>query len=407
MILYEDFDLRIQSDGNRFVVSARRGVQTATEPFELDRHRIPTLENLEKVEPEVVQRSGSVLFEALIHGKIRDLYHQARGAMSGNSSAGVRIRLHFDPRDPRLRSLMGLPWEIVCEPSTDRPNLPGLDARRPIVRVIDSVEPIVTADAGPVERVLLVMSDPLNADALDVERERTAIESALAEVSIRPTVLKHATRQGLLERITDHEPQVVHFIGHGELGEADGEGVLVLENADRAEDRLQASTFAAFFNGRAMPRLVVLAACLTGVSSDRKAAPFAGVAMSLVAAGLPAVIAMQSEISNESAIRFSEWLYRRLARGAPLEAAVAHARQAVLAEVVAGSQPSLDWASPVLFMRGQAGSPLERGRVTPAIASSHATPQVHMPITTTGPIDTQINTAFVGNLYQNGGKPNK
>src|SRR5258708_4693254 len=109
MNLYEDFDLRIQSDGNRFVVLARRGVQTTTVPFELDRHRITTLDDLEYSDPEAVKRTGSVMFEALIHGKIRDLYQQARGASGSNSAPGFRTRMQFDPRDERLRPLIRLP----------------------------------------------------------------------------------------------------------------------------------------------------------------------------------------------------------------------------------------------------------------------------------------------------------
>ena len=36
MISYEDFELRIQPDGESFVVSRPEGSQTASEPFEFD-----------------------------------------------------------------------------------------------------------------------------------------------------------------------------------------------------------------------------------------------------------------------------------------------------------------------------------------------------------------------------------
>jgi hypothetical protein len=68
---------------------------------------------------------------------------------------------------------------------------------------------------------------------------------------------------------------------------------------------------------------------------------------------------MQTGIRNRSAIRFTERLYRRLVQDDPVEAAIAQARTALRA----GRSEWLDWAVPVLFVRGQA----ER-------AQSHAEP---------------------------------
>jgi CHAT domain-containing protein len=58
-------------------------------------------------------------------------------------------------------------------------------------------------------------------------------------------------------------------------------------------------------------RLVVLNACAGARSSP--ADPFAGTAQSLLQQGLPAVIAMQFEITDEAAITFSHALYAALA----------------------------------------------------------------------------------------------
>ena len=79
--------------------------------------------------------------------------------------------------------------------------------------------------------------------------------------------------------------------------------------------------------------------------------PFAGIATSIVALGIPAVVAMQFEISDKAAITFAEELYQSLiARQDPIDVAVAEARKAVFTEV-----NETEWATPVLFLRNEDG----------------------------------------------------
>ena len=74
--------------------------------------------------------------------------------------------------------------------------------------------------------------------------------------------------------------------------------------------------------------------------------PYAGVATTLVQLGVPAVVAMQFEISDEAAILFAEELYTNLiGRQDPIDAAVAEARKAIYIEL-----GTIEWATPVLFM---------------------------------------------------------
>ena len=74
--------------------------------------------------------------------------------------------------------------------------------------------------------------------------------------------------------------------------------------------------------------------------------PYAGVATTLVQLGVPAVVAMQFEISDAAAILFAEELYTNLiGRQDPIDAAVAEARKAIYIEL-----GKVEWATPVLFM---------------------------------------------------------
>jgi hypothetical protein len=92
-------------------------------------------------------------------------------------------------------------------------------------------------------------------------------------------------------------------------------------------------------------RLAILNAC-EGARSARSD-PFAGVAGALVQRNIPAVVAMQFEISDEAAIVFAGGFYQPLASGVPVDASLAAARLAMLAE----RSDDIEWGTPVLFMR--------------------------------------------------------
>jgi hypothetical protein len=90
-------------------------------------------------------------------------------------------------------------------------------------------------------------------------------------------------------------------------------------------------------------RLVVLNSCEGARTSNVD--PFSGVATTLIEFGIPAVIGMQFEITDEAAIAFSASLYRALAQGLPVDAAIGAARCAIVAEREA------EFGTPVLFLR--------------------------------------------------------
>lgn len=394
MIAYEDFDLRILADGGGFAISAQRGSQSARTPFKLDLSPFLELWDLEERGPVEIKELGAALFDALIRESVRDLYHEGRGGAGGDAAKGLRIRILIDPRDERLWPLLRVPWEILFDRSADANGLLALDPRRPIVRVIDSIEQTLSPAQGPLSRVLLALSNPRHLPPLDLESERARVEEALGRIAIRPAILRHATCSRLHDSIRDGEHQVVHFMGHGTFDPEFGEGGLLLEHERRVRDLLPASTLASFFAGKPMPRLVILASCLSAEPGrDPASGPFASVAAALVAAGLPAVVAMQTKVRNRSAIRFTERLYRRLVEGDPIEAAVSDARIALQA----GREELLDWAVPVLFVRGQAeGPPIgeESAVSTPPPSSERCDSSVSLVVNNQN-VHNQVNSAKV------------
>jgi dipeptidyl aminopeptidase/acylaminoacyl peptidase len=124
--------------------------------------------------------------------------------------------------------------------------------------------------------------------------------------------------------------------------------VLALEDEDGYPDLVAAGRVVDLLReARPMPRLVVLNSCsgAAGGPSDL----FSSTAATLVRGGVTAVAAMQYKISDQAAMMFARGFYSAIARGRGVDDAVSSGRVAILG---LGDQ-TLEWVTPVLYLRGQ------------------------------------------------------
>jgi tetratricopeptide (TPR) repeat protein len=303
---------------------------------------------------------GGRLFSALFTGEVEALFLQSLGHLSGDRLTGLRIRLVLDPREPALARLQSLPWELMYRARTD--DFLGLSRATPIVRSLDVQRAVAPRPLAAKLRVLVVISSPRGLPPLRLDRERSHLREACGRCRVELTFLAQADAGLLREALLKGGFHVLHFMGHGGFEEEFGEGTLYFEAADLSPRPVAGRVLAADLKDVESLRLVVLNACDTAraAAADGRN-PFAGVATALVMGGLPAVVAMQAPISDAAAVTFSRDLYRRLAAGDPVEAAVAEGRLAIhrLAEQAA------EWATPVLFLRGRDGTLFERRPPSP------------------------------------------
>ena len=143
----------------------------------------------------------------------------------------------------------------------------------------------------------------------------------------------------------DGNYHVIHYVGHSDFTAA-GNGVIYLEDPDDGNAvEVDETLFANLLSDQNALRLVVLNSCEGARTTLTD--PYAGVATTLVQLGVPAVVAMQFEISDRAAIVFAEELYTNLiGRRDPIDASVSEARKAIYSDV-----DKVEWATPVLFVR--------------------------------------------------------
>ncbi|HET8626882.1 MAG TPA: protein kinase, partial [Thermomicrobiales bacterium] len=163
------------------------------------------------------------------------------------------------------------------------------------------------------------------------------------------TWLEGQTWRDLHRAIRRGQWHVFHFIGHGGFNRHMDEGFLALADDTGRAHLIGATELSRLLDTTGSLRLAVLNSCEGAHGSTRDV--FSSTAATLVRRGLPAVLAMQYEISDWAAIEFGRAFYEALADGLPVDAATTEARTAVSIAVT----DSVEWGTPVLFTRAPDG----------------------------------------------------
>jgi CHAT domain-containing protein len=125
-------------------------------------------------------------------------------------------------------------------------------------------------------------------------------------------------------------------------------GYLLLEDEEQRADPVPALLLGQIVADSQL-RLAVLNACETASSGFDGA--LGGVAQQFIEGGIPAVVAMQQTIADQTSAAFSHAFYGALANGWPVDAAVQEGRRGIMTSLGSRWASLVDWAIPTLYMR--------------------------------------------------------
>jgi TonB family protein len=355
---YDDFDLQIEPVGDKYRVRLNGPAGQAAADFVLPFTDVEVSNFLGRIgqvrrstrradapELHAAKEFGSKLFNAVFSG---ELIAQLRGSVeqSLSNDRGLRIRLRLTDAP----ALADLPWEFLYDAAQN--HFLTTSTETPLVRFLDLPQRITPLRATLPLRVLVVIAGPRNLKRLDAEGEWQRLQEALADLlrggHIVLERLPAATIDALRLRARGAPFHIFHFIGHGGFDSVAEDGVLQFEDENGMSYPVRGEMLGMQLHDHRSLRLAVLNAC-EGARSSRQD-PFSGVAQSLLQQRVPAVIAMQFEISDAAAKVFAREFYRAIAEGNPVDAAVCESRKALFNE-----EFGQEWATPVLYMRSQEG----------------------------------------------------
>jgi CHAT domain len=207
-------------------------------------------------EERSIQSLGSDLFNGLIAGLVRRCFDLSCGEAE-RQEKGLRLKLRM--RSPELANF---PWEFMYD-SRDGTFL-SRSTNRPIVRYPEIGDAARPLSVSLPLRILGMVAAPSDLPTLDVNREKRLIENAVQELKRRGLVdiewVENGTIDGLKQALR-HNPQMLHFIGHGNFDRNLDEGVLAFEDENGATRSVPASQLADILGDQLSLRLVVLNSC--------------------------------------------------------------------------------------------------------------------------------------------------
>jgi hypothetical protein len=297
--------------------------------------------------------------------------------------------LWIDPSAPELHVL---PWELLRDPQEGSiaQDL-GAATATPFSRYLAGKwQPGSPVLKRPI-KVLIAIANPQNLEtdyhlsAVNVEYELALLKEAVKGLDVETTIFPPlptgfsltASNGEVVSVASQPQPctlaglelelkkgyHVLHFIGHGAFKEH--KAVLFMTDSENRVKPEADSDIAAMLARQLADteifqhdklRLVFLASCQSAARSSANA--FHGLAPKLIAAGVPAVVAMQDLIAVKTAQAFAATFYRQLLEHGQVDLAANEGRSSLLTAKLPGA------SIPVLFMRLCSGQLLgERGKI--------------------------------------------
>jgi tetratricopeptide (TPR) repeat protein len=296
--------------------------------------------SLQSPDMQAVRDFGWRLFTTVFAGEVEACLRQNLSE-AVNQRKGLRVRLLL----PDEAELLNLPWEYLFFPL--RGNFLALLKEVSLVRSVKNLNLIVPPEPFKVEpplKMLVVLASPNDYPPVNVEGEWAKLETAMHVLTKRGMLklekLNEPTLPALQAQLAAEQYHILHFIGHGDFVKNDG--ALMFVGQEGQSQSLASEEMASLIGAHPSLRLAVL----NDYDGARTAEgdPFASIARTLLAVGVPAVVVLQFEMTDQATELLAHDFYYALAHGYGVDAALQEVRQNLFAK---GND--VEWGTPVIY----------------------------------------------------------
>nr|WP_296068269.1 CHAT domain-containing protein [uncultured Actinoplanes sp.] len=315
------------------------------EPIKIDLERLAELRADQ-------QAYGEALTRMVLGGpEVEPFVLRALTRVEGQGRLHVRLHIAAPPRFHAIR------WELLRDPRSGQPLATRADVL--LSRYLNSPDwRVIPALAEHELRALIVVAAPNNLGEWEerrfapvrVEEELLRAQNALRRVPHLQTLSGGKATLTDLMNALENGVDILYLVCHGFLkGDVP---MLVLEGPDGSAEVVDGRVLTERLSElERRPTIALLSSCQSAGSEaqfwSHDDGALAALGPRLAAAGVAAVVAMQGDISMETANLFAPAFFESLARNGRVHEAMAAGRRAV--------QDRRDWWAPVLFSRLRSG----------------------------------------------------
>lgn len=259
----------------------------------------------------------------------------------------LRLRLLIGASAPELHAIR---WELLNNPKNNAPL--ATDEMILFSRYLSSSDwrPVKLKGKGDL-KALVAVANPSDLgnyklaaidEAGEIERAKTGLENI--PIVALPEGSQRATLNNILQKLQAQPYDILYLVCHGYM--ANGQPVLCLEAEDGKMDRVSGSDLTTRIRElQNRPRLAVLISCQSAGKGTGDA--LSAIGPRLAEAGIPAVLAMQDNLSMATAEDFLPEFFNALQKDGQIDRALSVGRGFV--------RKNPDYWIPVLFMRLKSG----------------------------------------------------
>lgn len=259
----------------------------------------------------------------------------------------LRLRFLIGPSAPELHNIR---WELLRNPKDKSPLV--TDEMILFSRYLASTDwrPVKLKAKGEL-KALVAVANPSDLssyklatidEAGELGRAQTGLEDI--QTTLLPEGAARATLNGIVEALQSQPYDILYLVCHGFI--ANGQPILCFENSEGKMERVSGVDFVMRIKElQNRPRLVVLISCQSAGKGTGDA--LTAIGPRLAEAGVPAVLAMQDNLSMQTAEEFLPVFFRALHKDGQIDRALSVARGAIR------NRP--DHWIPVLFLRLKSG----------------------------------------------------
>lgn len=324
----------------------------------------PDMDALRQREFDPAGYGASLAGQLLADPAVRGRFDEAL-AVAASQRMPLHLRLFIGREAEALHALR---WETLRLPDSSAPVASDEWVRFSRYLDSDGWRPVLVPVQGALRALVAIASPDMSGSTLAEVRTDVELDAARRGLEGIPAVELATRGQVTLNNLLAHLRDgcdILYLVAHGNL--VDGEPQVLLETEQGGRAWTPGAELAARLGEMdRLPSLAVLLSCQSAGTGSAEPAgqdggALAGLGPRLAAAGVPAVVAMQGNVSMATAAAFTPAFLTELRRDGQVDRAMAVARGAVR------GQP--DWWMPVLFTR------LTDGRIwTPA--SPDALPEI-------------------------------
>ena len=306
------------------------------------------VDELSRLSSDPTSRGAAIAAALFADPRLLEAFSAARASAEA-LNVPLRLRLLVGSSASELHRL---PWETLHDPRDG--TLLTANANLPFSRYLSSPDwrPVMLRSRSQL-RALLVAANPSDLASydlapVDAEQEMSRAKAALGSIQVSTLPDESQSRRASLDNILAHLQQqpcdLLYLVCHGAWLKDDT--WLWLEDAAGLTQRVSGGVLAERLHSlTARPILVVLASCQS--ADSRAAGSLTALGPRLVDIGIPAVLAMQANISPGTVEKLMPLFFAELQRHGQIDQALAIARGAV--------RERQDYWAPALFTRLEDG----------------------------------------------------